>query len=436
MRKHNFPYLLVLSLCLIGCASQKPSLPVNSDESAVLSTEAETEAAAGDGLQPETGKAPASFQTASGITITDQADSSSFYAKDDPSACVLTVSSCCPKVSVANHPEASQKINDAISQELDTFWTFEKENVGYAEENRTAILENTGSAPEPYTADFSYQVKRCDDKILSFVFTQTDYTGGAHGNYWSYGMTFDAATGMRLYLGGLCNDNASFFRLLLNELDAQASLPAYERYIDKNITSGMEETFLNDSPCWYLDRSGLSFISNPYVLGPYAAGTFEFNLPYEKLHGFKAEYSNEGNYIQKIFPGVSVQHDLNSNGTTDEICYSVTMDEDFSNPRPTLTINGTDFSEEFEKLYMSGPLTDAYYLIDVDPKDPYIEIAVTNQNTDNPDASCTHFFRYNTEKQLIYQGKIPGIFDETTQVCYNSNGNLILCSPAASNESS
>ncbi len=434
MRKHYVPHLLILILCFTGCAAKNPSLPVNSGESASLSTETATESVSMDEQQPDTQETPAAFLTSTGITITEQTDSSSFYAKEDPSACVLTVSSSCPNVSIADKPEASQKINDAVSQELHTFWTFEKGNVGYAEENRMVILENTGSAPEPYTADFSYQVKRCDDKILSFVFTQTDYTGGAHGNDWSYGMTFDAATGTRLYLGGLCNDNASFFELLLNELDTQASLPAYEMYIDKNITASMEETFLTDSPCWYLDRSGLSFISNPYVLGSYATGTFEFNIPYERLLGLKAEYAYEGNYIQKVFPGVSLQHDLNSNGTTDEICYSVAMGENFSDPRPVLTINGTDFSGEFEKLYLSGPMAGAYYLIDVDPKDPYIEIAVTNRAETNPDSSCTHFFRYNTEKELIYQGKTPGIFDETMQVCYNSNGNLMLCSPGQASE--
>ena len=429
MQKYYFSHLLALSLCLTGCSAAKPSLPVNSNESAAFLAETETESVAGNEVQSQTDKDLETFHTSSGITITDQADSSSFYAKDDPSVCVLTVSSCHPKVSIENKPEAAQKINDSISQELNTFWTFEKENVGYAEENRAVFLETNGSAPDPYTADFSYQLKRCDDKILSIMFTQTDYTGGAHDNYWSYGMTFDTTTGKRLFLGGLCNDNAAFFQLLQNELEAQASLPAYEIYIDKNIAASMEETFLIDSHCWYLDRSGLSFISNPYVLGPYAAGVFEFNIPYEKLHGFKEEYVYEGNYIQKIFPGISLQHDLNSNGTTDEICYSVAMDENFSNPRPTLIINGTDFSGEFENLYMRDPLTNAYYLMDVDPRDPYIEIAVTDQNPQKPDASCTHFFRYNMEKELIYQGKIAGIFDETMQVCYNSNGNLTLCAP-------
>ena len=427
MRKHVLPFLLIISLCLAGCAALESSVPLNQEES--LPDAAESEADAEDAAWTETEEASAPLQAGSGIVITDLTDSSSFYAEDDASACIMTVSSCCPKIAIAGKPEASQNINDAISQELDTFWTFEKDNVGYAEENRKISLENTGSEPEPYTADFSYTLKRCDERIISFVFTQTDYTGGTHGNYWSYGMTFDTATGTRIYLGGLSGDSNSFFRILTDELNVQASLPAYEMYIDKNIMASMEETFLNDSSCWYLDRSGLSFISNPYVLGSYAAGTFEFNIPYEKLNGLKAEYTYEGNYIQKIFPGISLQHDLNSNGTTDEICYSVAWDEDFSNPRPILTINGTDFSGEFEKLYMTNPLADAYYLIDVDPGDPYIEIAVTNQSPENPNSDCTHFFRYNTGKELIYQGKISGIFHDTMQICYNSNGNLVLRDP-------
>ena len=422
MKKRYFPLLLIFALCMYGCAVQQTDSPAKTPSPDTDICENVTE----ESISTEAEGSVSPDGNAYGITVTEQTDSSSYFATDDPSACVLTASAVYPYISITGKTDASQKINDAIRQELDTFLVFEKENAAYAEESRKFAIENEGKEPDPYTAEFTYQLKRCDDRIISVIFSQSDYTGGAHGNYWSYGITFDTATGMRLYLGSLCESSEAFLKMLSDELSAQAALPAYERYIDKNIAVDLEEAFLKNSTCWYLDRSGLSFISNPYVLGAYAAGTFEFNIPYKELNGLKEGYAYKGGYIRKIFPGISVQYDINSNGTTDEICYYVATDEDFSNPHPVLTVNGTDFSGEFDKLYMTGPLSDAYYLIDVDPDDPYIEIAVTNQNEKNPDGTCTHFFRYTSEKKLLYQGKVPGVFDESMQVRYNANGNLVL----------
>lgn len=420
MQKRFLTLLLTTVLCAAGCASSDDTIPTIKEDTPeqVPETETSTERA----VLPETADTP-------GIRIDTLTDSASYYASEDPGDCVLNVSASYPKVTIAGNPDASDKINDTILQELHTFLAFEKENAGYAEENRKSILEIEGVPPEPYTASLSYEIKRCDEKIVSFVMTQYDFTGGAHGNSWSYGMTFDTAAGTRIYLSALYDSTDSFFKMLSDELAGQAALAAYEKYIDKNIAVDLGEAFLGDSPCWYLDRSGLSFISNPYVLGPYAAGTFEFNIPYDKLDGLKPKYTYEGSYIRKIFPGISVRHDMNKDGVTDEICYSVAFDENFSNPKPVLTVNGADCSDAFESLYLTGPASNAYYLIDVDPLDPFTEIAIADQNPENPDADSTHFFRYNNDKQLIYQGKIPGVFNESMKVCYNSNGNLYLCTP-------
>ncbi len=120
---------------------------------------------------PETADTP-------GIRIDTLTDSASYYASEDPGDCVLNVSASYPKVTIAGNPDASDKINDTILQELHTFLAFEKENAGYAEENRKSILEIEGVPPEPYTASLSYEIKRCDEKIVSFVLTQYDFTGG------------------------------------------------------------------------------------------------------------------------------------------------------------------------------------------------------------------------------------------------------------------
>lgn len=113
--------------------------------------------------------------------------------------------------------------------------------------------------------------------------------------------------------------------MLVKNLNDQAVLPAYENFVFSDFASDIESSLLKDSASWYFDRSGLSFISNPYVLGSYAAGTFEFNIPYDQLTGLKSAYAYKGPYICKLFPGISVSHDVNGNGSADEICYSLNV---------------------------------------------------------------------------------------------------------------
>lgn len=417
MKKPYFAALLALSICLCGCGSKGASLPIRAEEEIY-----ETETS-----EVVMEEAPSALINVSGISITELTESSSFYASEDDSVCVLDATAAYPMITIADRADASNKINNAISTELETFWNFEKENVSYAEEEYRMTLDDPEYGFHPYTAQFSYEIKRCDDKIISIVFTQYDYTGGAHGNSWNYGVTFDTATGDRLHLEALSDDSTAFYQMLFLNLNAQAALPAYETYIFDEFVADIDASLLKDSAVWYFDRSGLSFISNPYVLGPYAAGTFEFNIPYADLNGLNEKYSYDGVFIRKLFPGISVQYDINGDGTTDEVCYSITSDEDYSNPQTTLTIDGHDYSKQLDKLHLTYPWTGAYYLMDVDSEDGYIEVAICNENFNNPEGTCTHFFRYSTTNQLVYQGNTPGVFNENMQIRYNANGNLIVC---------
>lgn len=426
MKKRYLTGILALSIFLLGCSSNNFS-SADTDAESIQTNDSETIAADIDETENDQTLSDAISATPYGITITNLTESSSFKANEDSSVCVLEAAASYPEITIEGNPSAAEKINSAIASELDTFWNFEQENAGYAEEEYLMSVDDPDYSFAPYTADFSYETKRCDDKLLSIVFKQYDYSGGAHGNTWSYGITFDTVTGERLYLETISDDYTVFYQMLANNLNHQVTLPAYKDFVFSDFTSDVEDSLLKDSASWYFDRSGMSFISNPYVLGSYAAGTFEFNIPYKELEGLKDTYTYDGAYICKLFPGISILHDINGDGTDDEICYSLEVDEDFSNPDIVLTINGRDFSKNLEELHLTYPWTGAYYLMDVDSEDTYIEIAISNENYDNQKETCTHFFRYDTTGQLVYQGNIPGIFNEDMQVRYNANGNLILC---------
>ena len=430
MKKQYLTTLLTLTLCsaaiLSGCTTKTPSDV--SEEHTYTTEESDTGSDANVTNSSDSSASALNGKTLYGIEITEEKKSSSFTAKDDPDVTVLTANAVYPQFSIEGNPDAADQINSAILSEFNTFWNFETENAGTAEEEYLTSLDSTeAAAPVTYSANFFYELKRCDDKIISIMFTQSDYTGGAHGNVWTYGVSFNAATGERLYLESLSDDSAAFHKTILDFLTEQASLPVYqEQYLFEGADADIESSLLNDSACWYFDRSGISFICNPYVLGPYAAGTFEFNIPYESLTGLKKAYGYEGNYIRKLFPGVSAKRDINGDASVDEVCYSIQPD-DTSDGKPSLIINNADLTAQLDKLSLSYLWTGAYYLMDIDSEDGYTEIAVSNENFEHETETRTHFFRYNSEGELIYLGSTPGIFDENMQVRYNSNGNLILC---------
>ncbi len=429
MKKQYLAILLAFTLSsttiLSGCATKSPS---GSPEENIYTTEALDAGSDNDDPGHSDSADSALQNTLYGIEITEETKSRTFSVKDHPDVSVLTAKAVYPKFSIEGNSAAADQINSAVLAEFNTFWNFETENAGYAEEEYLMSLDSTETPAQiSYSADFSYQLKRCDDKIISIVFTQSDYTGGAHGNVWSYGVTFDTATGERLYLESLGDDHTAFRQMILDSLTIQASLPVYQdQYLFEGADADIESSLLNDSACWYFDRSGISFISNPYVLGPYASGTFEFNISYEDLTGLKKSYCYNGSYIRKLFPGVSALHDINGDDTADEICYSIPFGDD-SQTNPSLIINGRDFTDQLTKLSLSYLWTGAYYLMDIDSEDTYTEIAISNENFENESETRTHFFRYDSEGNLIYLGNISGIFNEDMQVRYNSNGNLILC---------
>lgn len=424
MRKLFYITSLGLFSFMLGSCGAKESA-VSADH---FTTE-ELSAEAGEGtehllIDSETITEPQTVVNQNSISITEISDNKTYYAEDGTSP-VLEVDASYPQISIPEHDDISEKINNAIKQELDTFFNFEEQNASYAREDYKMAADDESYTFEPYTGSFSYTVKRCDKQVISIVFSQYDYTGGAHGNPWQYGVTFDVSNGNKVQLEALSDDFSGFYDMLLTDLTNQAKLPAYQNYIFTDFAADVETALLKDSSSWYFDSSGITFISNPYVLGPYAAGTFEFNISYDHLKGLKDSYGYQGSYVCKLFPGVSVTKDINADGVDEEICYSIISGEDFSGFDLSFVINGQDFSRELDRLNIAYPYTGAYYLVDIDPEDEYVEIAIMDNNYD-ANKEFTHFFRYTKDKTVTYLGNIPKLYHEGEIVCYDSNGNLVL----------
>lgn len=121
-------------------------------------------------------------------------------------------------------------------------------------------------------------------ETMSLSIFESNFTGGAHANSWTRLLNFDMKTGDRLRLSDFLVEDYQ------NEL-----LPIAEDYFKESVDlptsvdlaatdfefeSGEFELPKN----FAITSKGILFLYNPYEVGAFAMGTFEFLVPYQKIY--------------------------------------------------------------------------------------------------------------------------------------------------------
>ena len=172
----------------------------------------------------------------------------------------------------------------------------------YAEEAASFVEVSGREIYRDYYA-FDYtrtlQPKRVDSKVVSLLEYLAEYAGGAHGNYGYQSVTFDAQTGAQLTLEDIVKDMGSFRReataYMIEKIGEEYGEGLFPDYADT-----LEEMWQYD-PAWYLDAAGITFMFEPYYLGPYAMGPVEVTLPVNDFVQYLEEdyiIPGAGGYVQ------------------------------------------------------------------------------------------------------------------------------------------
>lgn len=131
---------------------------------------------------------------------------------------------------------------------------------------------------------FSYSTslyaERTDDAVISFQgFTYT-YSGGVHGNTYSFGVNFDSRNGSVIELSDIFFDTEEFFQAAQNYIEQN-----YREYIweFEDLIEDIREYGLNN--CWCMDGYGINFLYDG------ANWQWQYRIPYEILAEYmKPEY--------------------------------------------------------------------------------------------------------------------------------------------------
>lgn len=366
--------------------------------------------------------APATSEQSSDIQI--EMKKAENKVTDEDGTVLFVKSYTYPVVTIAGNEVAAEKINADIQAKIDAFVS-ETSAVDYAKEDRQFRLDSGDDSFMEYTEDISYSTARADSNVISFVITNYAYTGGAHGNYGSDGINYNANTGEVINFSELSDDAEKFHTDTLAYLQKLAATDAYQErfYTPDTALSGDLEAALYEDGKWYLSTTGLTFVADPYVLGPYAAGTIEFVIPYDALTemGLKEEYAYSGNLTIKLQDGDSYTLDINGDGQDDTIQFYTESTTDTDGNYADwvhLMINGNDLSqgsnnelnESFQHYAWSG-----YTLYDLDETDSTIELVFYSYEEENEQIiTCSHFYRYEKDEALTYLGKIQGDISNPT----------------------
>ena len=350
--------VLLIALLLCGCAGNLPEIeippfpvvtPTPSPAPSAAETTAPTEGTATPAPGDETGEAlpgnPLDEDDTPMILVGKKFIASTDYDPAEHKETILSFSYDEIRVFCDLLPEACARINEFLATVEETFYTgnnygLDLQFPGYnllleqAEDNYSYVKENqVEGIPLEFTDSLTGKITRGDGAVLSVLYTDSSYTGAAHGSYLPFAYSFDMQTGDLLTLDSLSGDSAAL-RNALVQIMLELAEQDEENYYSDRISDdflpegGRKAAFaaLLREGSWYFDRDGLVIFSTLYELGPYAAGITEFHIPYARLEGlvndqwlFPTQRAGKGK------PEVTKLEELNGGDT--EIVDKITVDK-------------------------------------------------------------------------------------------------------------
>ncbi len=154
---------------------------------------------------------------------------------------------------------------------------FKKQISEFTDEDRNSLPEGLS-----YYLEIGYNPEYLSRELISVGFGRSQYTGGAHPNHWSFPLNFDLRNSRAIELSDLFAGGAGFLSIISRTSIEQIAAAQDELRDDNWIVSGAGEKLENFSS-WNITKKGLKFSFDPYQVGPYAAGSFETLVSFQKF---------------------------------------------------------------------------------------------------------------------------------------------------------
>ena len=186
------------------------------------------------------------------------------------------------------------------------------------------FMIETESYPIDLTDYTECRVLRADNVLFSFIETNENYYGGAHGMYSVAGYAFDVETGKNLSFTDIVVDETKIRGLIAEKLDEE-----YGDIFFDDIHNLIDQYDFN-SLCWSISYFDVTLYFNPYDLGPYASGSQQVVFPFSEYADlFDEKYlSVPEQFVTQLSEYEQFCMDVNGDGKNEDIGLSSKYLED------------------------------------------------------------------------------------------------------------
>jgi len=173
-----------------------------------------------------------------------------------------------------NYPQLSGLADQAVQDGINSL--FRQEAASAKQEGQQNIKDYPPSlSPNKYETYFDYRIKYNRNNILSVIFLDYQYTGGAHGSTIQKAYTLDLQTGKEYAMKDLFKTGSDCAALFNSEVRQGIK--------DRELYELTTFSAISADQAFYLDNSGVSVYFQQYEYFPYAAGIQTFTLDYPAL---------------------------------------------------------------------------------------------------------------------------------------------------------
>ena len=186
------------------------------------------------------------------------------------------------------------------------------------------FMIETESYPIDLTDYTECRVLRADNVLFSFIETNENYYGGAHGMYSVAGYAYDVETGKNLSFTDIVVDETKIRDLIAEKVDEE-----YGDIFFDDVHTLIDQYDFN-SLFWSISYFDVTLYFNPYDLGPYASGSQQVVLPFSEYADlFDEKYlSVPEQFVTQLSEYEQFCMDVNGDGKNEDIGLSSKYLED------------------------------------------------------------------------------------------------------------
>ena len=324
MKKKSLLILfLAMTLVFTGCSKKKdaadePAAEAAAEETATADTAegAEAETAAEEAAEPE----PEPVKPVNNIRAFVRTEQKTFTKGYSPYYEYIYGTVHLADEYEGKYPELAKSFVELGKYLEDKVNANMEENLPTAAEWYEENKDDNGFVYAYYSDEHDLSIVRADSCVVSVKNDYTGYSGGAHGWYGVEGYNYDTETGKKLEIEDVFSSREELIDTLYTEL-----LDHYQKeyfYNYNELKEDIEESIGYTGLKYTIGYTGINVHFDPYDIAPYASGSFDISLPFNKYGGtlINAQYANTpDSFIIKVPEAEEIFYDLNADGTDETI---------------------------------------------------------------------------------------------------------------------